>query len=105
MQVKTYQPGYFINVLLFYLALDSLKFLFWYRNFRARNACAVWFLGKLNTDLCRAGLFPLCQCRVSAGNHRKTSCTDNQCLKAIDPDHVFNRIKSVLDRRTIAWAS
>ena len=30
-----------------------------------------------------------CSPCVSAANHRKTACTDNQCMKAISVDHVF----------------
>jgi len=30
-----------------------------------------------------------CSPCVSAANHRKTNCTDNQCLKAISVEHVF----------------
>ncbi|MDP0561225.1 MAG: glycosyltransferase family 9 protein [Candidatus Endonucleobacter sp. (ex Gigantidas childressi)] len=39
-----------------------------------------------------------CSPCVSAGNHRKTSCTDNQCLKAIYPKDVLKLIKPTLDR-------
>lgn len=39
-----------------------------------------------------------CSPCVSAANHRKTPCTDNQCLKAIRPDEVFNLLKQTLDR-------
>ncbi len=38
-----------------------------------------------------------CSPCVSAGNHRKTSCTDNQCLKAIYPEQVLNAIRPALD--------
>ncbi len=43
-----------------------------------------------------AGL-PCSPC-VSAGNHRKTSCVDNQCLKAIQPSHVLEVIRPALDQ-------
>ncbi|MDP0589524.1 MAG: glycosyltransferase family 9 protein [Candidatus Endonucleobacter bathymodioli] len=39
-----------------------------------------------------------CSPCVSAGNHRKTSCTDNQCLKAIYPADILKAIKPTLDR-------
>ena len=38
-----------------------------------------------------------CSPCVSAGNHRKTTCTDNQCLKSIQTDHVLNILKPSLD--------
>ena len=38
-----------------------------------------------------------CSPCVSAGNHRKTSCTDNQCLKAIYPEQVLKAIRPTLD--------
>lgn len=34
-----------------------------------------------------------CSPCVSATNHRKTNCTDNQCLKVIQPVHVFNQVQ------------
>jgi len=37
-----------------------------------------------------------CSPCVSAANHRKTSCTDNQCLKVLTPELVFNTLKSSL---------
>ncbi len=37
-----------------------------------------------------------CSPCVSAWNHRKTSCTDNQCLQVITPERVFNTIKERL---------
>lgn len=38
-----------------------------------------------------------CSPCVSAWNHRKTSCVDNQCLQVITPERVFNTIKDRLD--------
>jgi ADP-heptose:LPS heptosyltransferase len=38
-----------------------------------------------------------CSPCVSASNHRKTPCTDNQCIKVITPDWVFNTLKFKLD--------
>lgn len=38
-----------------------------------------------------------CSPCVSASNHRKTPCTDNQCIKIITPEWVFNTLKSKLD--------
>ncbi|WP_252179685.1 glycosyltransferase family 9 protein [Endozoicomonas sp. 4G] len=49
-----------------------------------------------------AGL-PCSPC-VSAGNHRKTSCVDNQCLKAIDSGQVLGVLKPALDARVIMKA-
>lgn len=43
-----------------------------------------------------------CSPCVSAGNHRKTSCADNQCLKVISPEQVIEMIKPVLDNQLIA---
>ena len=43
-----------------------------------------------NTEPVFAGL--ACSPCVSAFNHRKTSCTDNQCLKAISTDEVTRRV-------------
>jgi hypothetical protein len=34
-----------------------------------------------------------CSPCVSATNHRKTSCRDNQCLKIIKPDSIFNLLR------------
>ena len=45
-----------------------------------------------------------CSPCVSAWNHRKTSCNDNQCLKAISSEQVFLTIKPVLDKQLIARA-
>ncbi len=41
-----------------------------------------------------------CSPCVSAANHRKTPCDDNQCLKVITPDFVFNTLKFELDKLT-----
>ena len=38
-----------------------------------------------------------CSPCVSASNHRKTPCTDNQCIQVITPDWVFNTLKFKLD--------
>ena len=38
-----------------------------------------------------------CSPCVSAANHRKTPCSDNQCIQVITPDWVFNTIKPKLD--------
>lgn len=38
-----------------------------------------------------------CSPCVSASNHRKTPCTDNQCIKIITPEWVFNTMKPKLD--------
>lgn len=38
-----------------------------------------------------------CSPCVSASNHRKTPCTDNQCIKVITPELVFNTLKFKLD--------
>jgi len=38
-----------------------------------------------------------CSPCVSAANHRKTPCTDNQCIQVITPDWVFNTLKFKLD--------
>ncbi len=38
-----------------------------------------------------------CSPCVSASNHRKTPCSDNQCIKIITPDLVFNTLKFKLD--------
>lgn len=42
-----------------------------------------------------------CSPCVSAWNHRKTSCRDNQCLKAISVEQVLQAIKPVLDNQLI----
>ncbi|WP_422133992.1 glycosyltransferase family 9 protein [Endozoicomonas sp. ALD040] len=49
-----------------------------------------------------AGL-PCSPC-VSAANHRKTSCNDNQCLKAIDSRQVLDLLRPVLDNSLILKA-
>ncbi len=38
-----------------------------------------------------------CSPCVSASNHRKTPCSDNQCIKIITPEWVFNTLKFKLD--------
>lgn len=38
-----------------------------------------------------------CSPCVSASNHRKTPCHDNQCIQVITPDWVFNTLKPKLD--------
>ena len=38
-----------------------------------------------------------CSPCVSASNHRKTPCTDNQCIQVITPEWVFDAIKPKLD--------
>ena len=38
-----------------------------------------------------------CSPCVSASNHRKTPCSDNQCIKVITPELVFNTLKFKLD--------
>ena len=38
-----------------------------------------------------------CSPCVSASNHRKTPCSDNQCIKVITPDWVFDTLKFKLD--------
>lgn len=38
-----------------------------------------------------------CSPCVSAANHRKTPCSDNQCIQVITPEWVFNTIKPHLD--------
>ncbi len=38
-----------------------------------------------------------CSPCVSASNHRKTSCSDNVCLRVITPEQVFTTLKPVLD--------
>ncbi len=54
-----------------------------------------------NSEAIYAGL--ACSPCVSAGNHRKTSCTDNQCLVAISADNVAKRLSGFLN--TIASAT
>jgi hypothetical protein len=44
-----------------------------------------------NSESIYAGL--ACSPCVSAFNHRKTSCTDNQCLRAISTDQVVARLE------------
>ncbi|MBL0709229.1 MAG: glycosyltransferase family 9 protein [Sulfurimonas sp.] len=39
-----------------------------------------------------------CSPCVSASNHRKTPCSDNQCIKIITPEWVFNALKPKLDK-------
>jgi ADP-heptose:LPS heptosyltransferase len=39
-----------------------------------------------------------CSPCVSASNHRKSPCTDNQCMKQITVEEVFARVRSYLDR-------
>lgn len=39
-----------------------------------------------------------CSPCVSAANHRKSACDDNQCVKVITPDFVFDVLKKELDR-------
>jgi len=41
-----------------------------------------------------------CSPCVSASNHRKTPCSDNQCIKIITPDWVFDTLKFKLDELT-----
>ena len=41
-----------------------------------------------------------CSPCVSASNHRKTPCSDNQCIKIITPDWVFKTLKPKLDALT-----
>ena len=48
-----------------------------------------------NSEPIYAGL--ACSPCVSAQNHRKTSCTDNQCLKVINAEDVFRRVSGYLD--------
>ena len=38
-----------------------------------------------------------CSPCVSASNHRKTPCSDNQCIQVITPEWVFNTLKFKLD--------
>lgn len=39
-----------------------------------------------------------CSPCVSAANHRKSACDDNQCVKVITPDFVYGVLKKELDR-------
>jgi ADP-heptose:LPS heptosyltransferase len=39
-----------------------------------------------------------CSPCVSAANHRKSACDDNQCVKVISPDFVFGVLKKELDK-------
>jgi ADP-heptose:LPS heptosyltransferase len=39
-----------------------------------------------------------CSPCVSASNHRRSPCTDNQCMKQITVDEVFARMRAYLDR-------
>lgn len=41
-----------------------------------------------------------CSPCFSAANHRSSSCTDNQCLKQIAPEQVFDLLRDVLDQPT-----
>ncbi|MBU1658253.1 glycosyltransferase family 9 protein [bacterium] len=41
-----------------------------------------------------------CSPCVSASNHRKTPCSDNQCIQVITPEWVFNTLKFKLDELT-----
>ena len=38
-----------------------------------------------------------CSPCVSAANHRKTTCADNQCLKVILPDDIFAFLRDELE--------
>lgn len=38
-----------------------------------------------------------CSPCVSAANHRKTSCTDNRCLKVITPESVYDAVRPLLE--------
>ncbi len=40
-----------------------------------------------------------CSPCVSAANHRKTPCSDNRCLQAIQPQQVFYALRPVLDKK------
>jgi ADP-heptose:LPS heptosyltransferase len=46
-----------------------------------------------------------CSPCVSAANHRKTPCSDNVCLKVIQPEQVFATIRTALDARTAQSAA
>ena len=39
-----------------------------------------------------------CSPCVSAANHRRSPCTDNQCMKQITVEEVFRRMRDYLDR-------
>ncbi|MDG4552543.1 MAG: glycosyltransferase family 9 protein [Candidatus Contendobacter sp.] len=43
-----------------------------------------------------------CSPCVSAANHRKTPCTDNVCLKVIEPEMVLERLRDALKERRSA---
>ncbi|MDD2790582.1 MAG: glycosyltransferase family 9 protein [Sulfurimonas sp.] len=43
-----------------------------------------------------------CSPCVSASNHRKTPCSDNQCIQIITPDWVFNTLQFKLDELNIS---
>src|SRR5262249_56033600 len=47
-----------------------------------------------NSRAIYAGL--ACSPCVSAHNHRKTACTDNVCMRAINVDEVYAAVKGVL---------
>lgn len=49
-----------------------------------------------NSEAIYAGI--ACSPCVSAQNHRKTSCTDNQCLVVITAQQVYGRMANYLDR-------
>jgi ADP-heptose:LPS heptosyltransferase len=53
-----------------------------------------------NSEVIYAGL--ACSPCVSAGNHRKTSCTDNQCLLVITAEHVFQRLSLFLNNIAVS---
>lgn len=42
-----------------------------------------------------------CSPCVAATNHRQTPCTDNRCLKIIDPDWVYNLVKPTLQHTCV----
>jgi len=39
-----------------------------------------------------------CSPCVSAGNHRKTPCSDNVCLQVIKPEMVVNQLRVTLNK-------
>jgi ADP-heptose:LPS heptosyltransferase len=39
-----------------------------------------------------------CSPCVTASNHRKSACNDNQCVKVISPEYVYNLLSAELDR-------
>ncbi len=43
-----------------------------------------------------------CSPCVSAANHRKTPCTDNVCLKVIEPERVLEQLRDALKERRFA---